>query len=271
MIPWLESLADILFALSGAGLGYWFSRLKKPYWTLGYFIPFSLILVYGFAIHRPATWLVPPISWLMLGRRKFAIIGFMATMVLTTPLSRLPRKRDRALICVLMATIVFGMSVWPFLAPAFNRNYLARLETKIDPNGICRQSNDYTCGPAAAVTALRKLGVPAEEGQIAIWSHTTAAAGTPPDILAQVLQERYGKEGLIAEFRTFKDIAELKKAGPTLAVIKFTFMVDHYVAVIVVTDSEVVVGDPLAGLDKISYDEFRRKWRFEGVVLRRAQ
>jgi Peptidase C39 family len=271
MIPWPESLADALFALSGAGLGFWFSRLKKPYWTLGYFIPLSLILLYGFAIHKPATWFVPPISWLMLGRRKFAVIGFVATMVLTTPLSRLPRKRDRAVICVLMAAIVFGMSVWPFLAPAFNQNYLARLQTKIDPNGICRQSTSYTCGPATAVTALRKLGFPAEEGQIAILSHTTAATGTPPDILAQVLQERYGKDGLIAEYHAFKDISELKNAGLTLAVIKFTFMVDHYVAVLEVTDSEVVVGDPLDGLDRMSYDEFRQKWRFEGVVLRRAQ
>jgi predicted double-glycine peptidase len=48
-------------------------------------------------------------------------------------------------------------------------------------------------------------------------------------------------------------------------------MVDHYVTVLEVTDSEVVVGDPLDGLDRMSYDEFRRKWRFEGVVLRRAQ
>jgi ABC-type bacteriocin/lantibiotic exporter with double-glycine peptidase domain len=76
---------------------------------------------------------------------------------------------------------------------------------------------------------------------------------------------------LIAEYHAFKDISELKNAGLTLAVIKFTFMVDHYVAVLEVTDSEVVVGDPLDGLDRMSYDEFRQKWRFEGVVLRRAQ
>ena len=93
--------------------------------------------------------------------------------------------------------------------------------------------------------------------------------GTPPDILAEVLQKKYSKDGLIVEYRTFNDIAELKEAGLTLAVIKFGFMVDHFVTVLEVTDSEVVVGDPLNGLDRMSYDDFRKEWRFVGVVLKR--
>ena len=50
---------------------------------------------------------------------------------------------------------------------------------------------------------------------------------------------------------------------------KFGFLVDHYVTVLEVTDTEVVVGDPLNGLDKMSYDEFRERWRFVGIVLKR--
>jgi ABC-type bacteriocin/lantibiotic exporter with double-glycine peptidase domain len=119
------------------------------------------------------------------------------------------------------------------------------------------------------VTALRRLGLPAEEGQIAILAHTSSATGTPPDILARELQECYTKDGLIAEFRVFKDVAELKAAGLTLAVIKFNFMLDHYVTVLAVNDTEVVVGDPVVGKTVITRDEFGRKWRFTGVVLRR--
>ncbi len=74
---------------------------------------------------------------------------------------------------------------------------------------------------------------------------------------------------MIVEYRTFKNISELKQAALTLAIIKFGFMVDHYVTVLEVTDSEVIVGDPLDGLDKMSYDEFQNKWRFVGIVLRR--
>jgi len=119
------------------------------------------------------------------------------------------------------------------------------------------------------VTALRKLGLPAEEGEIAILSGTTSSTGTPPDFLAAALQKRYGRDGLIVEYRAFKDVSELRQAGLTLAVIKFSFLVDHYVTVLQVTDSQVIVGDPLGGVDFLSYDEFRGKWRFTGVVLKR--
>ena len=266
---WLEAIAAASFAFAGVLLGYFFSRLPKPYWAFGYFIPLALVLTYGIAIHFPALSFTPPISWMMMGRKKFAILGFIAAMILTTPLSRLPLKRDRIVISVLMAIIIFFMSVWPFLAPAFNRKQLAQLQTRINAVGVCLQNTDYNCGPASAVTALRKLGLPAEEGQIAILSCTSSMTGTPPDILAEALKNKYGKDGLTAEYRSFKNISELRQAGLTLAIVKFEFMVDHYVTVLEVTDSEVVVGDPLNGLDRMSYDDFLKKWRYVGVVLKR--
>jgi hypothetical protein len=265
----LEGTFAAMVAGAGVLLGHWFSRLRKPYWVLGYFIPLALVLIYGVAIHVPTLSFTPPISWMMMGRRKFAILGFIAAMVLTTPLSRLPLKRDRIVISILMTVVVFVMCVWPFLAPAFNRNQLSHLQTHMGTDGVCLQTTEYTCGPAAAVTALRKLGLPADEGEIAILSCTSATTGTPPDLLAEALQNRYGKDGLVADYRAFKDVSELKKAGLILAVTKFGFLIDHYVTVLEVTDTEVVVGDPLNGLDKMSYDEFGQKWRFVGIVLGR--
>ena len=204
-----------------------------------------------------------------MGLKKFAILGFVAAMILATLAPRLPRKQDRVAMIILLVAVVFCLTAWPFLTPGFNRNELGHLSTHIDADGVCRQSTDYTCGPAAAVTALHQLGFPAEEGKIAILSRTSSATGTPPDILAEVLRNYYGKEGLVVAYRPFKSISELKQAGLTLAVIKFTFMVDHYVTVLDVTNSEVIVGDPLSGLRKIPCDDFRREWRFVGIVLKR--
>jgi hypothetical protein len=190
-------------------------------------------------------------------------------MILTTPLLKLPKRRDRIAVSVLMACVVAMTSVWPFLAPAFNRNYLANLQTRMGTDGVCLQNTDYTCGPASAVTALRKLGFRADEGEIAFLAHTSSATGTPPDILAQVLQKRYANEGLVCQYRAFKSMAELRHSGLTLAVIKFGFMVDHYVTVLEVNDQEITVGDPLNGLTKLSAADFKNDWRFVGVVLRR--
>jgi len=267
----LDAIAAASFAAVGALLGWLFSRLSKSYWMLGYFIPLALVLAYGVALHYPALAFTPPVSWMMMGRKKFAVLGFVAAMVLTTPLSRLPRKRDRLVVLLFMVVLVFVRSVWPFLAPLANRGRLERLQTNVGADGVCRQSTDYTCGPAAAVTALRQLGFPAEEGKIAVLSGTSSTTGTPPDLLAESLQIEYGKAGLVVQYRPFKSISELRQAGLTLAVVKFGFLVDHYVTVLGVTDSEVMVGDPLGGLDKMPCDQFLKQWRFEGIVLTRSR
>jgi hypothetical protein len=163
------------------------------------------------------------------------------------------------------------MSVLPFAAPAFNRSYLAALKTRVDGDGVCRQSNDYTCAPAAAVTVLRKLGLPAEEGEIAILSHTSSLTGTEPEVLAKALQKRYGCDGLVAQYRAFRSVDELKDAGLTVAVMKFNALQDHCVAIMSVETNRVLIGDPLSGLNSSSFEEFADKWLFVGVVMRREQ
>ena len=265
----LAALAALLCALSGVALGWWFSRLRNPYWALGYFIPLLLVFAYALSFHIPALMFAPPFSWLTMGLKKFAVFGLIATMVLTTPLSRVPNKRSRIFIVALMTVIVFFMAIWPFAAPMVDRHQLSSLQTNIDKNGICLQTTDYTCGPASAVTVLRKLELPAEEGQIAILSCTSAQEGTPIDMLAEGLNRQYAAQGLSAQCRVFHSVAELRQAGLTLAVIKYGFLVDHWVAILGVTDSEVVIGDPLGGLDRMPYHDFAEKWRFIGIVLQR--
>ena len=266
---WLAAFVALLCALAGVALGRWFSRLRSPHWMLGYFIPLTLVFIYALAFRFPTLMFTPPLSWIMIGIKKFAAFGFISTLVLTTPLSRVPQKRNRVMIAALMGFIVFFMAIWPFLAPIADRGQLSRLKTHMDHDGICMQSTVYTCGPASAVTALRKLGLPAEEGQMAILSCTSFQEGTPLDMLADALNRQYAASGLSVECRVFHNVAELKQAGLTLAIVKYGFFVDHWVTVLETTDSEVVVGDPLGGLERLSYQEFAQKWRFIGIVLRR--
>lgn len=270
MQPWLETIGVMMLGAAGVLLGRWFSRLTKPYWLLGYFIPLALILLIGLAYRFRALEFAPPFSRLMAGRSEFALTALIGTMVLTTPLSRLPRRRDRMVVSILMVWVVFSVSAWPFLAPAFNRDKLASLKTRIDADGVCLQNTDYTCGPAAVVTALRRLGVGADEGEIARLCNTSTAMGTPPDILCRTLQERYGADGLAFEYRPFKSVAELKQPGYTLALIKFAFLLDHYATVLEVDEQTITVGDPLTGKETLTHAEFAKKWRFVGVVVRRG-
>jgi predicted double-glycine peptidase len=266
---WLAAAVSLLCALSGVALGWWFSRLRSPYWLIGYLIPLVLVLGYALGFYVPTILFLPPFSWMFIGIKKFATLGFVAALVLTAPLSRVSHPRNRIMIVALMVVVVFSVSIWPFLAPITDRAQLSGLKTNVDKDGVCLQTTSYTCGPAAAVTALRKLGLPAEEGRIAILSCTSDQEGTPTDMLASGLQNEYGKEGLAVKCQVFKNIAALKQAGLTLAVVKYGLFEDHWMTVLEVTDSEVIIGDPLAGLTHFSHDDFCRRWRFIGIVLQR--
>ena len=250
-------------------MGWKISRLRKPYWSWGLLIPFSLITILLMARINNSLAFVAPFSWVTAGRMRFVFLAFAATMGLTTPMSRLPRKCEKFTICFLMAAVVFWFSVLPFLVPALIREELRNLKTTVHSNGICYQSTDYTCGPAAAVTALRKLGVPAEEGEIAVLSHTSPVAGTLPTCLSTALQRRYSTEGLTCQYRYFESINQLRDAGITLAVVKDGLINSHCVTVLGVTDHIVTLADPIWGRMLMSYEEFEKVWQFSGIVLKR--
>jgi predicted double-glycine peptidase len=190
-------------------------------------------------------------------------------MGLTVLVPRLPRKWEKVVVCILMIGFVTWSSVLPFLVPALIQNRLSNLTTRFDKNGICRQTTKYTCGPAAAVTALGKLGLSANEGEIAILSRTSPIAGTLPAMLCSALKDRYSSEGLKCQYRRFDSIEQLKKTGVTLAVVKDAFFVDHCLVVLEVLDDAVAVADPVTGVELMPYEKFRKIWRFSGIVMER--
>src|SRR5436190_17452843 len=102
---WLESLAVASIALAAFFLGRWFSRLPKPYWLIGYFVPLGLTLLYCLAMFEPRVALAPPISWMMSGRSRFVSFNFVTTMMLSAPLARLPQKRNRVVIRLLIIVL----------------------------------------------------------------------------------------------------------------------------------------------------------------------
>ncbi len=267
--PWFETAGVVLVALFGVFLGRVFSGLRKSYWVLGYFLPFSLVLIMVLTRYNNELHFVRPFTWIVAGRIKFIVLSFAVTMGLTVPLSRLPRKIEKVLVCFLMVGVVIWYSVLPFLVPALIKDHLSNIQTRLSSNGVCFQSTDYTCGPAAAVTALGKLGLSAEEGEIAVLSHTSPVAGTLPACLSSALNNRYGPAGLRCKYRRFDSIEQLKNAGLTLAMVKDSFLLDHCLAVLEVSDDTVTVADPMAGMMSIPHKQFRKIWRFSGIVLER--
>jgi hypothetical protein len=269
MSPWLETAGVAQIALFGVIVGGRVQRLRTPYWALGYAFSLSLVAVLALGRCDFALRLVEPLSWIVAGRAKLVVLALAVTLGLSTLVPRLPRRWEQVTVYLLMAAFLLWSSILPLLMPALVRDHLARMETKIDADGVCLQTTKYTCGPAAAVTALRKLGLAAGEGEIAVLSHASPMTGTLPMCLSRALQDRYASDGLRCRYRLFSSVSELRGTGITLAVVKDAFLRDHCVAVLEVSDETVTVADPSTGVRSMSHAQFEHIWRFCGIVLKR--
>ena len=269
MSPWLETAGAVVLGVAGICFARWLSLSPKRHWLGAWLVSLGVVLLYGAPRYIRGLEFVPPFSWVAANRVQFVLFPLIIPALLLTPAAKLRGTRVRALLAVLAGLALLKFSVFPALFPALNHNLLLHLKTKIDRDGVCLQGTGYTCGPAAAVTALRQLGLPAEEGEIAVWARTTSVAGTPPDVLAQTLRDHFGLQGVTARLRYFKTFPELKQAGLTIAVVKYNSMEDHYVTVLSATETNLVVGDPLNGRVTYTEDDFAKIWRYSGVVLGR--
>jgi predicted double-glycine peptidase len=265
---WFETAGVILAVIAGVAGGRAFSRLKNPHWVYGYLLSLALIGLLLFSAHVNTRTFAPVFAWVSGGRVRFILIGLAATMGSMTLLGRLKRPFEKAVVFAMMIGVVIWGSVLPFFMPVLLRENLASLQTKMDADNVCVQSTNYTCGPAAAVTALRRLGLTAQEGEIAILSHSSPIAGTLPWCLYKAIQNRYASEGLDCQFRRFDSVSQLREADVTLVVVKDAFLLDHCVAVIEVGDETVTIADPVRGQTKMSYKDFEDVWRFYGIALK---
>jgi hypothetical protein len=269
VIQWLETIGVVGLAIATAFVANRVARSPKKYWFITYAFSAILLFMIWLSRNNSALGLVPPVSWISGGRTKFALVAVVPILLLW-PLFRMTgNRRIRFFGAAFLALVVALYAVWPFAASAINRRDLAGLQTRFDTNGICMQSTDYTCGPAAAVTALRHLGLRAGEGQIAIASHSSAAIGTPPDMLCRGLRSLYPADKLECDLRYFSKLEDLPGGQPILAVIKYTLLEDHYVVILGMTPEHVLVADPNRGRVAYTRKAFLERWRKLGIVLSR--
>jgi len=265
---WFETVIVILIVVFGAVAGRLFSRLKNPHWVWGYFVPLMLLAFVLVATYISSKTIMPVLVWISGGRARFIIIGLAVTMGSMTLLGRLKNRLEKTVLSVLMAGVVIWGTVLPFFVPVLIRNDLTNLKTKMNADNICVQTTNFTCGPAAAVTALRRLGLPAQEGEIAILSHTSPVVGTLPWCLYRAIQQRYAAQGIECQLRHFNSVGELRGQDVTLVVVKDAFLLDHCVAVLEVGDETVTIADPAMGRQKMSHKDFEDVWRFYGITLK---
>lgn len=269
MLSFLETIGVLVVALLGVLAGKAFGSLRRPYWLIGYFLSMMLVALLVLSRYYYPINFLPPFNYILAGRARFVTLCIAVTIGVVTPLNRLPYRMEQILVSVLMAIVVGWFSLMPFLAPAMLQTEHASLKTMINAEGLCFQTTDYTCGPAAAVTALGKLGIDAEEGNLAILAHSSPVVGTLPQCLSDAIEKQYADLGLDSTFRMFDSIDQLTEADFTLVIVKDHFLSDHCVVVLEVGADSVVVADPVRGKEVLSREAFADIWRYSGIALKR--
>ncbi len=271
MKPWLDTFGVLLLAVLGITVGLIAGKIKNRIWLLLYVIPLMLIILVALTRNFSYLRFYQPFSWLTAGRKEFAIFAFAIPMMFSTLIPRLVLRRQKIMLVCLVVVASWLFFVAPFVSPILARQELQNLDTTLTPDGVCLQTTRYTCGPAAAVTALLQLGIEAKESELAILAYTSPQMGTVEDLLADAIEKQYAGQNVKCTIRFFNSVEELKQNCPAIAVVKHSFFVDHYVTVLEVKDDTVIIGDPLAGKVELSYEDFVKKWRCVGIVLKKPQ
>ncbi|MBN2590302.1 MAG: hypothetical protein JXA96_10605 [Sedimentisphaerales bacterium] len=269
MHPWLETICVLILADIGVALGLLTTKYKKRIWLVCYLPPLILIILIALTRHFYRLVFYPPFSWLTEGRMEYVIFSITIPMIFSTLIPRLSLFRQKVIltIFVTIASVVFF--VIPFISPILIRAELEKIETEFSEHGICLQTTNYTCGPAAAATALYQIGIEANEGELAIQAYTTPQTGTSDDLLKEAIEKMYSSDGVVCTYRCFDSIYELKGNCPVIVVTKFSFLIDHYITVLKVKDDEVIIGNPATGKEILSFEEFKKKWRSVGIVVKK--
>jgi len=265
LVPWAQAVSVVIVSIVAGMIGALISR--RSWWFVVYIA--SLIFLTALVVARlqPVVILTPPFSWFLHGRSQHVIFAAVVSFTIILRSSRSEETMSQlAFFGLVSATVLYEAAV-PFVLPIYLHDQLAALQTSIDDQGVCHQTTSYTCGPAAAVTALRHMGLTADEGELAVAMHTSPLVGTPPDVLADSLEDHYANLKLCAEYRKFDGIDALAGHEPVLAVTKIEAIEDHYVVVLNVTPAGVLIADPAQGKVYVSRSDFEHNWRNVGVTI----
>jgi predicted double-glycine peptidase len=269
MTLWLETIGMLLVAALGVGLGLAAARRSMPARLLAMGAAFALIGLILLARQDTLWSKLPLLCALGAGRIRFVVLIFAVTLGLTAPLDQLRSWVSRFATCLIMSLMIGVLISLPFLVPALLQRDLGASQTRIDRDGVCRQTRPYTCGPAAAVTALHRLGLSADEGSLALLARTGPVIGTSPWDLSRAIGNAYAPQGLSSRFAYIESLDRLPQGSILLAVVQDRNLLDHCVAVLGFDAGTVTIADPAEGLIHMPRGQFYQSWRSYGIILER--
>jgi len=186
----------------------------------------------------------------------------VATFMVFALLARLGQQRTRQ-VAVFLMILLSPLFLWESFAPCVEPNYA--MAARFDDDGVCRQSTDYSCGPAAAVMMAQHAGREISEGEMAQLCLLKAHRGVTALELCRGLNIALRPEQHRARIRR---VAPAELGGvrrPFLAELVRGGQAEHCVMVVEVAADSLILADPARGRYATTRDGFVKQWT--GIVI----
>lgn len=233
----------------------WFKA--KKIWVI-YFLILSLSAVFLGLAGRVHTLAISSGTWHIVWHNNLYLVNaFLFAGIFWILLRQWPHKSSRSLISILSLVTILRLAILPGYGWVLSVPHWAQAKTMIDQDGVCRQSTTYSCGPAATVTALLQHEIISSEGELALTAKTNQFSGTQPLNLKEAIDQLLADKYLLnTRILTPSSSSQIPNGSPAVALVKHSAFENHYVCILDVNDSQVMVADPEKGFRIYSYKEF---------------
>jgi len=223
----------------------------------------GVMILWAWLIRHPAVAVnVIPLSVLARLEGVGAAPVFMFVVGIAWSFGQLKRQRAIVVVAVLLATGYFYRGGFWML----QQTPVGVFADETHPLEI-RQSQDYSCVPAACATTLQLLHVETNEAEMARLTETRPGSGATLIRALHGLKLRLADEGIEAQLIS-SDYEQLRALSPPmLTPLQYEPARLHMVTILQIDEHQVTLVDPVAGPERLSRQEFESLYRGQVIAF----
>ncbi len=263
MEPWIWFTLQLVLAGLTFPLALWLHRRGKRISTAVLIASLCVLLLWPLMRFFP----VEPIRWF--GAKTVASLELTGLFIPASLLfflaayhARRPSEARLLRLLVLVSCVYFVRAGWWMVGAG-----VPELGVTLYEKDVCLQKTGYTCVAASAVTMLRAVGIESTETEMARLCRTEIGGGATDSRAMWGLQEKLEGTGWKVRYdlTDLKGLAAIRK--PCMVQVGWGFFLAHMVTVLEVTESEIVLGDPLRGRTQMPASDFLATWKGKVISL----